>query len=445
MAKVKNKPKVGRRSNVRPKAEVKLTREETIKHMCALGFSNEAMWGAMEREYPAIIEDNTERLRAAGKSIPYEPKLRKAIGEQLRSVKGLAIKQDEAFEGLVSTGASVKSIDGTEFKNRPRWSCGWPALDHIYGETKYVMTEDAPNSKYRMEDQPCFDEKTGKIESKPVKVWVSGDWQRGDPMCYKDGKLLHTRDKSGTLISSIFQYQKIESGLPSGYFGFWGGETGVGKSRTAIDLTHSVNRQGRLVHYYNGEADPGDFRSWCGAKVNKSLFRVFHAGDHESSDMVPLSVIEDAALREQPSLIIIDSVQLIQEYNKQQDGQKRCLARLKMLKVNEAAGRPHIILISQLNKQKELAGLQFLQHIVDYSIKVFKRKGHNNQFYGESIKMRGAECPRGQLFKHTDAGVVCLSTEYQKPVFNLVQNPVIAQGIQMPQSSDEQELIESEI
>ena len=79
----------GRRSQTTPKPEVELTREEQVKHLCALGMPNEAIWGALEAQYPQIIKDDAERRRKAGKVINYDAAARKAIGEQLRSVKGL--------------------------------------------------------------------------------------------------------------------------------------------------------------------------------------------------------------------------------------------------------------------------------------------------------------------------------------------------------------------
>lgn len=430
MAKVKLS---GRKAATCPKSEAgELTREETLKHMCSLGMNNEVMWGAMEAQYPAIIRDDAERQRKAGQVIPFDAKLHKAIREQMRSVKGLHIKEDQMLEGMVANADSlVKSIDETEFRNRRRWMCGWPALDYIFGETKYVHPEDAPNSKYKTEPFEYFDAEKGEMIKTKKKVWVSGDWKMGDPMCYDaKGKLIHPRNKDGTLVGEdIRKLQKIEKGPPERYFGFVGGQAGVGKSRGMIELTHACNRVGRLVHYYNGEADPSDFRSWCGANVNSQLFRVFHAAGGEAA-LVPLSVIENSAIKEKPALIIIDSFQLVAEAAKGYAGQKRALARLGALKSNEQAGCPTIIIISQLNKKQELAGHKFLEHMVDFSIKVFRRQGHKNQFYMESMKMRGAECPRGQLFKHTDDGVICLNTEYDNKSYELLQRASLPASVQ---------------
>lgn len=441
MAKVKYSAP-GRNAQTRAKPESNLTREESIKHMVALGFDDVAIWGALGGQYPSIIRDDAERRRKAGKSIPFDPKLFKAIGEQLRSVKGLEIKEQQLLDGMIApASASVESVDDTEFCNRRRWMCGWPALDYIFGETKYVHTEDAPNSKYRKDPFEYWDGAAGKTVKTTIKVWIKGDYQKGDPICYDEkGKLLLPRLPDGSLVGEdVRKLQKIEKGLPIGYFGFIGGQAGVGKSRAMIELTKAINSVGRLVHYYNGEADRSDFRSWCGANINPILFRVFHTGKASASGeaaLVPLSVIENCAKREKPSCIIIDSFQLVAECAKGYAGQRRALARLMALKASDEAARPTIIIISQLNKKQELAGHKFLEHMVDFSIKVFRRQAHKNQFFMDSMKMRGAECPRGQLFKHTDDGVICLNTEYQSKEMDLVQRaslpPAVVAGVQNP-------------
>jgi len=67
--------------------------------------------------------------------------------------------------------------------------------------------------------------------------------------------------------------------------------------------------------------------------------------------------------------------------------------------------------------------------MVDFSIRVFKRQGHKNQFFMESMKMRGAESKRGQLFKHSTDGVICLNTEHQQS-YDLIQRSSLPAAVQ---------------
>jgi hypothetical protein len=252
---------------------------------------------------------------------------------------------------------------------------------------------------------------------KDRQIWKLGAWQKGDPLAYENGQLVATRDHAGELMPGLRDKQKVDHGFQYGYVGIWGGSPGVGKSRTAIDLTKCINTSGAEVHYYNGEAEPSQFRSWCGPQVNGDLFKVFHA----KGSLIELKSIVANTRARQPQLVIIDSVQMLVEWHMGVSGQKRAINMFRMLAAD--GNRPHILLISQLNKQLDLSGAKVLEHLVDYSIKVFRATsgtsgfGHGtskNQFFIESMKMRGAECPRGGLFRHTDTGVKCETTDFSK-------------------------------
>lgn len=377
----------GRRSTVVMTSEVGESREAKIANLVAAGLTNEAIWAAMETTYPSTISADDPRRKVKGNKLPpFDAEERTRLGWAIRSVKGLMVKEDAELQGLLADvgDSEVKGIDKIPFTNRSRFQSGIFGIDHTYGKTFYKHTEDGKGYK------------------------------KGDPM----------------MIAGV---QKVEFGLPRSFLSFWGGAAGVGKTRLAIALTKALNALGKQVCYYNGEVDESDFRSWVGPNVNGDLFKVF------SSEIVRTETIVHNAFTLRSPVIIVDSFQMLAEVMKGNRGAKTALSRFKILKSDEAAGCPHIIFISQLNKKEEMAGSQYLQHMVDGVIRVYKHTLSKDQFWFHSQKMRGAACPIMHRFRHTPDSVECLTVDGDDPKFNLKQitntainNPIITGGVTTP-------------
>lgn len=285
--------------------------------------------------------------------------------EAIRSVRTKMTADEQDIEGMLELQGEgdVKSISSIQLANIARFSSGVPALDYIYGETEFI---------------------------------------------HLDGKL--RGQKTG----------KVEKGLPESFLSIWAGAPGVGKSRLAIAGTKSMNKLGHKVLYCNGEAEQSQFRGWCGADVDEKLFLV------RSAESLRLDTVVMDAYKYKPRVIIIDSLQMIFEAEKGSRGMKTALSRFKLLKQDEAAGKPHIIFISQLNKKGELMGSRFVEHMVDFVARVTKLEGRSGQFLFEcSRKNRGGATPRSASFRHHNGTVECMSMD-QKPMdFNLIQTSVV--------------------
>jgi KaiC/GvpD/RAD55 family RecA-like ATPase len=358
---------MARKSEVRNKSEVGESKESKIAGMIAVGMKNDAIMAAFETDDPSLMADDDVRRKGKGKEFPAcDKKSRQRLQEQIRSVRHMMANQDEEIDELqeaLGTGEMV-SIEDVPLRNIGRFSCGIDALDYIYGETEYIYLEGVKRGQ-----------KTGKTEK----------------------------------------------GLPQGFMSVWPGSPGVGKTRLAIATTKSLNKLGHQVNYYNGEAEPSDFRGWCGTDVNPKLFMV------RSAEQIRLEQIVADAYKYKPRVIIIDSIQMIAEVEKGNRGMKTVLSRLKLLKNDEAAGRPHIILISQLNKKGELMGSRFIEHMVDFVARVQKIEGRQGQFLFECPrKNRGGPTPRSACFRHANGTIECVSTDSRSQEFNLVQNNVVA-------------------
>lgn len=382
----------GRKSTVTMLAETGSSRENKIAALCAVGLSNDAIWAAMELEYMQVIRPEDPRRDPKSKvfqrNLPaFDDAERERLGWAIRSVKGLMVKEDDYLRAGLEPSV-VQSANDIEYVNRERFSCGIPSIDWMYGHTNYIHLEDGKSHK------------------------------RGDPMIVNGER-------------------KVEHGLPKSFMSIWGGSPGVGKTRLAIALAKAINALGKRVLYFNGEADPSDFRGWVGHDVNGDLFKVC------SSEMVTTQSVVNAALEWQAPVIIIDSFQMLMEVRKGERGTTGALSQFKLLKSQKNAGYPHIILISQLNKQEQLKGSNNIHHMVDGSFRVTRRDGHKNTFIVESMKMRGAEAPRGSMFRHVENGVECISTELATtPIYKLevpTNNPVIAAGVVDPPKEEANE------
>lgn len=447
MVKQKSKGTRVKRETTRQRPET-TSREAKIKMMVGAGLGNAAIWAALEAEFPHIIQDDKHRAAVAGKKIDYDAEERGRVSRALNSTRALAIKDDERVMSIVSAvggdTAQAKTLDELDMLNRHRFGWGISALDYIYGQTKYVHLSHAPNSKfkkqvthYKQRDDSGVVQKIEKIR----QVWISGDWKAGDPMIPNDGGYVSTRDADGNLLSDLdLKLQIIEHGCPEGFMSIWGGEPGVGKTKLAVAASKSINEvTEEAILYINGEDSEENFRMKVGNDANPDLFRVITA------NMLPVQAVCDAAYEIKPRLIIIDSVQTLAEWDKGQRGQNGALIILRTLMADVRAGRPHIVLISQLNKANELKGARDLEHLADLVAQVTKVDGRKGVFQFEvPRKNRGGETPRGALFKHTELSVACVSDSSLRStsLYQLEQPtaPVIENGIvDLPLTSAKQE------
>jgi hypothetical protein len=423
---------MSRKSDARMSSEVGETREAKISALVAVGLTNDAIQAAMEVTYPETMPKNDSRR---AKDMPeFDGKKRQLMLEAIRSVRGLMQKEDTEINELqaILGPGEVTSVDAIELKNMRRFSCGQPALDYIYGTSLFVWLKDHPKDKYKKgQYMPAW-----IPESVSERGWVDNE------------KLANDKPWFITPVNKE-DYKEIyqQHGLPEAFLSIHAGSPGVGKTRLAIATTKSLNAvernlaktlgvKPRPVLYYNGEAQESQFRQWAGADIDKELFLV------ASAEQIRLERIVTDCYKYRPRVVIVDSLQMLAEVDKGTRGMKTALSRFKLLKNDVAAGLPHFIFISQLNKREELMGSRFLEHMVDMVAKVMKMEGRKGCFIFECPrKNRGGETPRGAIFQHTASTVQCLSTDYRGgPVFNLIQTsvapvaatPAVAAGVQLP-------------
>lgn len=427
---------MARQSTQRNPSVVGKSREGMIAAMVQSSFSNDEIMAALEKRFPEYIAADDPRRDPKVKAVyiadlpAFDAKARQRAQEAIRSTRKQDMDKEKDIDGdlaVIGAGQGAMSVDEYDFANLSRFECGVPSLDYIYGQTKFVHVEDHPDSKYETRDS--FDFKTRETVRK--KFWVKGTWQRGDPMIpdHANGGWVRTREKDGTLRAELdLGSQKIEHGIPESFLSIWAGSPGVGKSRTAIKLGNAVCGMERLrglplpkmqpVLYLNGEElNLSKFRQMCG-NVDPELFIA------NTAPMLRLDTVIQDIYTYKPRLVVVDSLQMIAEWKKGRVAQDNVLARLNLLKTEEAAGKPHIVFISQLNKQEEMAGRRELEHMVDFVARVTRYEGRKGTFLFECPrKNRGGETPRGAIYRHTETSIECLSTDVRQGAnfYKLVQ------------------------
>lgn len=447
---------MARTSTARNRSVAGTTREGKIAFMIQAGFLNEAIMSALEHEYPEYIPMDDPRRNP--KSNVFRPNLpafdaiaRQRAQEAVRSTRKQDADTDEELEGVIAINGGetgVKPLTESELRNLSRFSTGIHALDYIYGRTKFVHIEDDLELNV---EKKRFEGKGRWLANDPLIPTVNGkgyiDTRRltgkmADVSVVrpggKEGERFMVKRPVLDAIEVDRGLQKIENGMPESFLSIWAGSPGVGKSRLAVSLTKSLNKvervlslqreeEARPVIYYNGEAEESQFRQWSGANIDDELFLASH------NELIRLDSIVRDVYKFKPRVVIIDSLQMIAEVKKGSKGAEAVLSRFKLLKADPDAGRPHILFISQLNKKEEMAGSRYLEHMVDFVAKVTRYEGRKGTFLFECArKNRGGETPRGAIFRHTEDGIECISTETRAP--NMLKLVQPSMPVPVPQS-----------
>jgi hypothetical protein len=415
---------MARTSNLRNRSVAGPTRESKISFLIQAGFTNRAILRALEEDWGEYIPADDPRRDPKSKHYieglpPFDATARQRAQEAIRSTRKQDSDATAATDHIIAAfggEGKVKPLSESKLENLERFPTGFPAFDHIYGSTKYVHLDDDPQLRWRKGDPMIPDAKGG---------WVRTRIRTGqmEKVILKAGEAPVEREKLILVPDLDLKRQKTEWGMPVSFQSIWAGSPGVGKSRLAIALTKSLNRVDRLIAdrtgviprpvlYLNGEAPEAQFRLWSGADIDPELFLAYHSMATEgSSPIIRLNSIIDFIYEYKPRAVIIDSIQMVAEAKKGTKGAEAVMIRLNEVKADPEAGRPHLILVSQLNKQEEVAGSRSYEYLADFVGKATHYRRDGTFLFDCPEKNRGGPTPRGAIFNHTDHGPVCISTE----------------------------------
>lgn len=223
------------------------------------------------------------------------------------------------------------------------------------------------------------------------------------------------RASTGLLeLDWLYGYSKYQDntvwGLPKGKISLWNGESGVGKSRLAIEVAKEFckRKDSHKVLFILTEADLKDFAGWI--KKDSSNYKNFFCSGESGIEEI-IKIIYEL----QPHLVFIDSINEIDEF---ESGNKK-EARLIINGEDEMGGLRkvcndvgcHIVLLGQLNQNGTIKGGTSLPHLVDIVFDLIKDSTQNKFIVSVGIKHRYGR--KGKEFLstwfHTETGVECYS------------------------------------
>ena len=249
-------------------------------------------------------------------------------------------------------------------------------------------------------------------------------------------------------VSGITEFDRVlGGGLVKGSLVLLGGEPGIGKSTLLLQVADAVSRKGTSVLYVSGEESPSQIK-----------MRAERLGAHGPLALLPetdIGAIEATALAEHPGLLVIDSIQTMQDPDSAgvagSVGQVRaCTARLMRMAKDHGITT---LLIGHVTKEGAIAGPRVLEHMVDTVLYFEGDTEHafrivravKNRFGSVSeigvFEMReeglvGVDNPSAALLaqrpKNVSGSVVMATMEGSRPILVEIQALVSPTYLQMP-------------
>jgi len=211
-------------------------------------------------------------------------------------------------------------------------------------------------------------------------------------------------------------------GLPVGKISIWMGEGGVGKSRLAIHLAKKVVAQSdnfgdkRTVLYFQNEVDLPTFASWVNSREESNFY---------CSNSTSLSEQIEIIRKVKPDLIIVDSINLIEGFGNGSDSKVKTIIdayREVIKETNDeekyrnkvSSSYSHVIFLCQLSKDGSAKGSTALTHLPDTTVVITKEKNNFKVAIGDKHRYGRTGSEFYSLWKHTDTGVECISSNRVK-------------------------------
>jgi DNA repair protein RadA/Sms len=180
-------------------------------------------------------------------------------------------------------------------------------------------------------------------------------------------------------------------------------EPGAGKSTLLLQVSQDVAKQGMKVLYASGEESDSQIKRRA-ERILPDVENDFWVYADTSMNNV-LGCIEQV----DPDLIIIDSIQtfVLEEYNSRPGSPTQTMeCANELLKVAKDAVKPRaIIMVGQMTKDNELAGLRALEHLVDTVLILDGEDGEELKQLSASKNRYGSTGEIG-FFSMTETGMI---------------------------------------
>lgn len=183
---------------------------------------------------------------------------------------------------------------------------------------------------------------------------------------------------------------------------------GAGKSTLLLQVAEDVANQGLKVLYASGEESESQIKSRA-ERILKNLENDIWVISNTIMDNVLTAIVEADA-----DLVIVDSIQTfsLQEYLPSRAGSPTQTMECanELLKIAKDSKRPRaILLVGQMNKNEEIAGLRALEHLVDTVLII---DGENGE------ELRGITATKNRFGSTGETSFFDMTEDGMKPIEN---------------------------
>lgn len=230
---------------------------------------------------------------------------------------------------------------------------------------------------------------------------ITGKPERGASMGNNYAKTLSSVETDDAKRSScgINELDRVlGGGVVRGSVVLLGGDPGVGKSTLLMQCASNLTKCGTVL-YVTGEESAAQIKLRAGRLgVNEDMLVLAETD---------LSVIENEAIRVQPSFLIIDSIQTM--YNPDLPNASGSISQIREVtamlvryaKTNGCA----IFIVGHVTKEGAIAGPRLLEHMVD-TVLYFEGDRHDNYRLLRAVKNRFGSTDEMGVFEMRDTGMV---------------------------------------
>lgn len=251
----------------------------------------------------------------------------------------------------------------------------------------------------------CFQWNT--MEEKEIKKGRSGNKLQVVQKTKEAQKLKEVKDsRSDRIVTGISEFNRVMGGgIVKDSVLIMTSPPGGGKSTLSLEIANDAARQGYRVMYASGEESESQIKSRANRILPEIDENLWILSDNSMENVVEQIEKIDA------QLVIIDSIQTFAfESIESRPGSPtqtmECASVLQKMAKN-SDGKRAVILIGQMTKEDELAGMRALEHLVDTVLIIDSDKGE---------ELRGVYCSKNRFgstgemgfFAMTEGGMVSI-------------------------------------
>lgn len=217
-------------------------------------------------------------------------------------------------------------------------------------------------------------------------------------------RLFETASQSSDrILTSIGEFNRVVGGgIVRDSLTIITAEPGAGKSTILLQVSQDIAKQGLKVLYASGEESESQIKRRADRILSDIHENVWVYSSNSMNHI--LGCIEQV----DPDFIVIDSIQtfVLEEYPSRPGSPTQTMECANaLLKVAKSSGRPRaVIMVGQMTKDNELAGLRALEHLVDTVLILDGEEGEELKQLSASKNRYGSTGEIG-FFSMTEVGM----------------------------------------